>query len=464
MLVLASLAASVTFFLPQGETGAGDPPPSVQAKAAVLDAASQESLRKKLQELFSAEAEYNLADGSKEREKTSKAREKAKEKFQGEWDAKSKKGNLLASMPDLRAIFYNCFEIAPPKFSVGTVRKEVCDLEKALGLKFEYSIQLPKGYKPAVPCPTVVVLPGGVKDASGPWTKSADYLGATWGKTPQEATYIFHVADIPESYAMDPVPDYSRDGQAEAEARRIACVWGPLGQTIQTANLDRKKLFLDCGRGNCAFGVRFASMFPDRFAGIVLRSPAAIEDIRLGSLFAMPVLAIKTAENAEVVATLQKQFEAVAPGLFSVIEATDAYPFKASAGDIDAWMQKQARNITPLHVVVEPNHDQYNKAYWVKISKANLIATSAGDSKPRIEVTADRANNRIVVKSQGIEAFELLLNDDLVDLDKEFTVVVNDKATTEQKVRDMRRMQERLLERRDWEFLFPVSYSTSVGK
>lgn len=464
MLVLASLAAtSVTLFPPQGEPNAGDAPPSVQAKAAVLDAAAQESLRKKLQELFTAEAEYNMANGSKEREKTSKAREKAKEKFQDEWDAKSKKGNLLASMPDLRAIFYNCFEIAPPKSTPGTVRKDVCDL-KALNLKFDYAIQLPKGYKQAVPTPTVVVLPGGVKDAAAPWSESRDYLAATWGKTAQEGAYIFHVCDIPESYAMDPVPDYSRDGQAEAESRRIACIWGPLGQTIQAANLDRRKLFLDCGRGTSAFGIRFASMFPDRFAGIVLRSPTAIEDIRLGSLFAMPVLAIKTAESAAAIDTLQKQFEAIAPGKFSVIEATDAYPFKAAAGDIDAWMQKQERQITPTHVVIEPNHDQYNKAYWVRILKANLIATSGGDSKPRIEVTADRANNRIVVKSQGIEAFELLLNDDLVDLDKEFTVVVNDKATTEKKVRDMRKMQERLLERRDYEFLYPVSYTTSVAK
>lgn len=463
MLALASLAATaLTVFSPQGDQNPGDAAPAAQAKPALLDAAAQESLRKKLQDLFATQADYDAADGVKDREKTGKARDKAKEKFQDEWNTRLKKGNLLGSMPDLREIFFNCFEIKAPKNQPGTARKEQFDFGG--DLKFDYSYLLPKGYKPAVPMPCIVMLPGGQKDAGAPWTESREYLSACWGKTEQENSYIFHVADVPENLTMDPVPDYSREGQEAFERRRIACVWGPLGKTMKTANLDRRKLFLDCGRGNCAFGVRLASMFPDRFAGIVLRSPTAIEDIRLGSLFAMPVLAIQTAENKDLVETLKKQFEAVAPGLFTVIEAKDTYPFKASAGDIDAWMGKQSRNIAPAHVVIEPNHDQYNKAYWVKIDKANLLTTSTGDQKPRIEVTADRANNRIVVKAQGIEAFTLLLNDELVDLDKEFTVVVNDKATTELKTRDMREMQKRLLDRLDWEFLFPVAFSTSVAK
>ena len=67
-----------------------------------------------------------------------------------------------------------------------------------------------------------------------------------------------------------------------------------------------------------------------------------------------------------------------------------------------------------------------------------------------------------VVSARGVENFTLLLNDDLVDLDKEFTVVVNDKAVTEKRTRDMRGMQERLVQRRDWDFLFPVQYESTV--
>ena len=69
------------------------------------------------------------------------------------------------------------------------------------------------------------------------------------------------------------------------------------------------------------------------------------------------------------------------------------------------------------------------------------------------------------VKAVGIERFTLFLNDDLVDLDKEITFVVNDKATVEpKKTRSFRDMQERLLLRRDWEYIFPVVYHTTVPK
>ena len=81
-----------------------------------------------------------------------------------------------------------------------------------------------------------------------------------------------------------------------------------------------------------------------------------------------------------------------------------------------------------------------------------------------VEVDADRANNRIVVKARGVEQFVLFLNDDLVDLDKEFTVVVNDKAFVEKKVRSFRDMVERMVVRRDWDYLFPVMYATTVPK
>ena len=94
----------------------------------------------------------------------------------------------------------------------------------------------------------------------------------------------------------------------------------------------------------------------------------------------------------------------------------------------------------------------------------NPLHTAAADNKPRIEVTADRTANRIVVKARGVENFTLLLNDDLVDLDKEFTVIVNDKAVTEKRTRDLISMQKMLVDRRDWDFLFPVRYQSAVPK
>jgi len=467
MSILASLALlPAVLLLPQDDP---TPPgaPATQAKAPLLQPAEQASLRDKLVKYFEAEQLYDAAEGSKEREKAARNREKAKEKFQDEWETRSKKvGNLLSSMADLRAIYDNCFVIKPPTVSLGTVHKDT--LKHNETTNYDYSIYLPKTYKADKPWRTVLLLPGTVAaDQAAKWVEGREYFKQTWDKQTALADTIFHVCHLPDLLEMDPAPDFSRDGQEAEERRRIDSVFLTfLGQTVSSlANVDRAHVFIDCGRGNCAFGMRLVSMFPDRFAGIVLRHPTAVDELRLGSLLGMPVLMVKTAATAGVVDALKARLEAVTPGSVTVCEATDEYPHAAAATEIEAWMQKQRRNMCPARVVIEPNHDNYRRAYWVRMGATEPLLTSPADQKARIEVQADRANNRIVVTARGVENFTLLLNDDLVDLDKPFTVVINEKAVTEKRTRDRTGLQERVRrERVDWDFLFPVVFDTTVPK
>lgn len=458
MSFLASLALnSLTLFLPQGDPAPATAP---QGRAPVLTPAEQATLRDKVAKYLEANEAYEQAEGIRDREKTAKAREKTREQMQKEWDIRQKKGNLLASMADLRAIYDNCFPVPAPKFSVGSLRTE-----KIKESKLEFSIFLPKSYKADKPMRTVLVLPGTTApDQTSTWLDGPRHFEAVWDKTTALADTIFHLPHLPEKMEMDPVPDYSRDGQEAQEGARIGAVFGSLGMTMMASNVDRARLFLDCARGNCGFGLRLASVFPDRFAGVVLRQPVAVDEIRIGSLLDVPILMLRTSATAAVVDALKARFEAQAPNSVTVIEATDEYPHKAAAAEIEAWMGKQRRTMSPTHVIVEPNHDRFNKAYWVQMGPMNPLHTAPADSKPRIEVTADRTANRIVVKARGVENFTLLLNDDLVDLDKEFTVIVNDKAVTEKRTRDAIGMQERLVERRDWDYLFPVRYQSAVPK
>jgi hypothetical protein len=127
-------------------------------------------------------------------------------------------------------------------------------------------------------------------------------------------------------------------------------------------------------------------------------------------------------------------------------------------------MAEQKRNMTPKKVVIEPNHDRFKRAYWVTVDRADPLLGTPAETRPRIEVEADRATNRIVVKSRGIESFVLFLNDDLVDLDKEFTVEINGKAIPETLKRSFAGMRDRMVSRRDWEYLFPVEYKSTVPK
>lgn len=460
MSFLAPLALLV-LVCPQGSS----PSPAAQGgntpggDKALLNTAERAGLHEKFVQYIDADENYVRATGLRDREKAGRKLEKAKEAFDSEWDRLGKKGNLMGSMGDLRAIFDNCFLHKRPSFSYGQLRRETSKEDGS-----EFSFFLPKSYNPDKPTRTIIVVPGTTTPDGTAWTKSADWFAATWDKSASQNDSIFQVCSPPEKVELDPVPDYSRDGAEADEDTRNRVIFTGLAHLMGNFNVDRSRVFLDFGRGGCGFGLRFLTMFPDRFAGVVLRAPVAVDDIRLGTLHGMPILLLKTAATAQVVDALEKQLAEVSPGTIKVIDTTDEYPHRASTEAIEAWMAEQKRNMTPSKVVIEPNHDRFNRAYWASIEVATPLLAAAPDAKPRLEVEADRSTNRIVVKAQSVESFVLYLNDDLVDLDKDFTVVVNDKAVVEKKIRSFKQLYDGMIVRRDWEYLFPVMYRSTVPK
>ncbi len=454
LVPLALLSVSLSWTpVPQGGQDPGN------GKPAILTPAEQQSLRDKLAKFLQDDATYSLSTG-KDREKARRAVDKSKDAMEEAWNKTKSKGDLLASPVDLRAIYENCFLLKPSPVAAGSLRKETIKEE---GLEYWY--YLPKAYKEKVPSRTLIVLPGTSGAAAGAgWVKTQDYFNATWDKAALLADAIVHLPSPPAGLELDPIPDWTREGAEAEEQRRIILMWATFSEVMRTFNVERSRVFLDCGRGACGFGLRFVTMFPDRFAGVVLRAPTEVDDLRLGSLLGMPVLLLKTAATAGVVDALQKRLEDQSPGSTKVLEAADEYPHRESTAAIEAWLAERRRVMVPKRVVIEPNHDRHNRAYWVDIDTAELLATAAPDKKPRIEAEADRAANRITVKTVGVERFTLFLNDDLVDLDKEFTVVINDKAITEKKTRNVRDLRERVISRNDWECLFPASFTATVPK
>jgi len=433
------------------------PAPQAQGDAKpVLSARDQKSLADKLKKYIAAEIAYDQAEG-RAREKTGKARRKAKSSFNDAWENAEKKGEVLGSMADLRAIYQNCFSPKKPGHGKGKLYPQ----SMGAGSDMKWSIFVPKKYREKSPWPAIVSLPGG--DA-GSWTKPADHFENTWAGTPITATHVVHIPVIPKGLELDPVPDYSQDGAAKDEDSRNRTVLGTLGFVLNNYNIERGKVFLDCGKEACGYGMRLASLFPDRFAGVILRDAIAVDEIRLGALSNLPVLMLKSGDNAQAVDALKARLDETCPGMATVIDAKGAAPHLDSAADIAAWMSERQRVMAPTKVVLEPNHDRFKKAYWVNIHVSESLLATAGDDRPRIEVEADREQNRITVEATSVERFELLLNDDLVDLSKEFTIVVNGRAVQETRRRSFRDMHNRMLTRNDWEYLFPVRYVTTVPK
>jgi hypothetical protein len=460
MTVLVSLAL-LSALLPQDPPASpGTPQDGSQAngKPPVLTPAEQAALRTKLVEYLRDDGIYERASGGKERDKASGQREKTKDKFDEEW-RKAEKKNVLGSMADLRAIFDNCFLLKQPTISLGQLRPETIKEHQ-----LSYHFFLPKTYKATVPCRTLLVVPGTIAaDKTSDWVKPADWFTATWDKTGIINDSIVQIPTIPSGLEMDPIPDYGREGAEAEENRRLQTVFQTFGEVMTTYNVDRPRVYLDCGRGACGFGLRFMTLFPERFAAAVLRHPSECDDIRLGSLHGIPVLLLRTAATAAVVDALKKRFDDIG-GKATTLDVADEYPHKGAAPQIEEWLKDKRRTISPARVVLEPNHDRHNRAYWVDIVTADSLLTAAPDKKPRLEVQADRATNRITVKSVGVERFMLYLNDDLVDLDQEFTVVVNEKAIREKRVRSFRDLRDTVITRNDWECLYPVTFSTTVPK
>jgi hypothetical protein len=261
-------------------------------------------------------------------------------------------------MVDLRAVFYNCFERERPKHGFGQLYPRKIQEEQ-----LDYSFFLPKSYKPEQPLTTLIVLPGlTAPDAIGKWEKTKDYFGQTWDDTPLVDNTIFHLPQIPEGLEMDPVPDYSREGADIEEDRRNRAVLMTFGEIMNGYNVDRGRIFVDCARGNCGYGLRLLTLFPDRFAGIILREPVAVDDIRIGNLRGIPILMLQTDETKATVAALQKRIEEVSPDTVTVVDAKGAYPHKESAPDIAQWLEGKQRNMSPTRIVLEPNHDRFIEA------------------------------------------------------------------------------------------------------
>ncbi|MBK8101197.1 MAG: hypothetical protein IPK26_29295 [Planctomycetes bacterium] len=325
MTVLVDLALTlVSLCAPQGGDAAAP-----AAQAPLLTPAEQKSLHDKLVKLVELRIEYDASTG-KERERASKQYEKAREAFDKEWDQRAeKKGNLLRSTADTAAIFDNCFTF---------------ERKTATPIKLEtpkdgtpYCIAVPKAYKADAPSRAVVVIPG-AGDAVGTWVDGREWFAKTWDKSAAAGDTIFHVNQVSKGVDFDTMPDFSREGDDVTELTRIGEALKSFGETNRGYNLDRKRVFLDCGKGSCGFALRFAANFPDRFAGLILRHPTEVDGLRLGSLTGVPVLLIADGTTAAAATKLQKALNDLEKDACKILTATDAYPFKGATPEIETWM------------------------------------------------------------------------------------------------------------------------------
>lgn len=459
-LTLATLALP----LPQGGEAGSQPPPPL------LSPAEQKSLNKKLADYIEADQEHEQAPDNR-KDRTGKKKNQAKDAFVKEWESRCDKlkVDLLKSVTDLQAIFANVLPYER-RSGQGLMKREEAKTTLGQPIDKEYGLFVPKGYKYEAPARTVIMVPG--LDDAGGWVECRDWFAATWGNAAANKPAlledtIFHAVQVQKGLELDPAVDFTR--QAADDSHEVACiaqVLVPFNETFKNYNVDRDRVLLDCGRGSSSFGLRFATLFPHRLCGLVLRDAPEADDIRLGSLNGLPVLIVADGKTAAAAAKLEQRINALHANSCTVLKAEDAYPYPASSAAIEKWLAERKRELFLGKVVIEPNNPRIAENYWVNITKMEAIGGVPLAKRPRLEVTADRAQNRLTIKAEGVEEFTVLLNDRLVDLDdpKGVTLIINDKALTIGRGRDRQALIDLVLRKQDTGWLFPVSLGLTVPR
>jgi hypothetical protein len=443
-MVLATLFLTLAAAAPQG----GDQ--SDPRLTSVLSESEQRELNRAAQKWFEAEKKYREETNPDRRIRLNQELSRAREKFDKAWSAKDKK-EPIKHMGDLLAIFDGVFTY---KRQTGTGEMKLVDIK---GSKPFWAV-VPRSYHFEQKCPSVLMLPTRAGDN---WVEPKQQFEGTWAGTEMAESALFFAPDLEDSLELDPPADTSTEAGAALEHQRAEAILVPAGDAQRVYHIDRDRFLLDCGKGSCLFGLRLASYFPHRFAGLILREPVDPTPLRLGSLRGLKVLLLATDATRQVAEQLAGELNKLEEGACTVLEAKGEYPFPQSGADVSGWAKGARRDLFRSKVTIEPIHDQFNKAYWVSIGTAESVH-GAEEDLPRVDVEADRQANRVTINAKNVSSLSLLLNDVLVDLDKEFSVVINGTAITEKRQRSFYDMAEWLNRRFDPSFILTTSFTTSV--
>ena len=231
--------------------------------------------------------------------------------------------------------------------------------------------------------------------------------------------YVHACPDIPAGMDLTELVDPKSNDVAN-ETLRIAYVLGIMGHLLETYRIDTDRIYLTAEGASTPFAARLVSLFPDRFAGLILVNPAAGVDISIvaDNLSNVPVLVLHDKEHGPAAKRLDNrltlcQRESMKSGSLS----------RSYVKTIKAWTDKVRRKFYAKRVVFTQSSNRFKKAYWVQIEESPALTDVK--QPPRIEASYDRSSNRISIKTRHVSRAHIFLNDLMVDLDKEVVFDIN---------------------------------------
>ncbi len=220
-----------------------------------------------------------------------------------------------------------------------------------------------------------------------------------------------------------------------------------------------------------AHGSFFLTMYyPDRFAAIAprcgsarfvnQRSKGGVPDIAaapaiLDNLWRTPVYLIAGVKDGnspidEVRTTMRRLQGLGVPLVYKEYPEGGHEWFPAENRDVLDFLRAHARDPYPKRVKLTTREPAFGRCFWIEVTQANRplridithvdmnlkeIETRSEYDKPvEVDAEADRAKNRITLKSLYVKELKVFLTDELLDLDKPVRITWNDSIVFEGKV------------------------------
>ncbi len=306
--------------------------------------------------------------------------------------------------------------------------------------KFPFVVSVPKKYSGtgSEPWPMILCLPDKGE-------KAEDYMEKYWNNSAIRNEYLIFVLGfeyrdvkvkkqrtVEEKKGDDEIrvriEDYEETVPFSWTERpqymhALVRFWGSMAKFQKNDyKVDPNRIILD-GHGFGADGVlNYAAGSAWRFAGVILRGGSAESPI-LSNLAHLPILSYPedsgTSEGSEAA---HAKLKAAQGDNYAVADAGAEWSGAAADGGakLHEWLGKARRNRYPVPSKWVKDAPANYTGYWLSINKSFVEGPS--------EATIDAAKGKIEITTVNVASFDLYLNDLLVNLDKEFELIVNGES------------------------------------
>lgn len=188
----------------------------------------------------------------------------------------------------------------------------------------------------------------------------------------------------------------------------VASILTTFGAAQSSYAIDFDKVFLVGRMEGLQAAMATASLFPDRFAGVIGRTgdfkDVTVDNFRNVSTF--------FAGGGEGATKFKEDVDAAGYGNCSVEPA-------AKEADIWSWIRETTRDGNPAEVTLKPGTPFPNSAYWLRMPPWD------GEGEARLHGKIDREKNTITVEGRGMSTVTISFNDTLLDLSQPVKVICN---------------------------------------